>query len=201
MAAKTGLINTLQLLRGKIDTAQIKLGRTSSYEIPTHTVTRNERDRVIRTVSEELRGTATSQPADIFSYIRTAVQNAAFSRQDNLRIMEMVPELKAATKIIIPSIMAPNDLRTASMSFRCESKRLSDAQRKEVVTIITEHFLKEYELEQKLPDMIKEAYYIAGSKPLVVIPVSELRRRFADKDAIMNTQNGNFTLDRKHPNI
>lgn len=116
--------------------------------------------------------------ASMLSMADAIGQSIAERRMDADEILRMVPEINQAASIVIPSILAPNDMRNGDLSFACDAPGLSDTQRDQIASRVSAYFNEEFKLNTRLREWLHETLYRTGAKPLLVVPQSELDRQF-----------------------
>ena len=111
---------------------------------------------------------------DIYNRIKNLKEN-------NKNIIKLFPDIELAIQILVSSILSPKKMTDISLNYRL-SKNFSN----ESIVIanllytIKEYITFEYELEEKLPDIIREALFESGSYVLTIIPESSV-------DEVINT--------------
>lgn len=138
-----------------------------------------ERDEMLKLVNRSNNGAldSTVSPQSYFGAVsRKSIQDTL----DNERIIQMAPEISLAASVMIPSILAPNDMREGVVQFVCDSELLTPAQKKKVGDTITDFVEKHFSFSAQLPKWIEEAMYRSGAKAFMVMPISELYRKMTD---------------------
>ena len=145
------------------------------------TLTRSERANLIQRVATA-RDTMHQMPNNdgLITLLQTVSRDVAARKITNEQIEATAPEILQAASIIIPLIMAPNELRHSATAIQCSLTQLSSDQQQKIGQAVTEYFDKHYQLQNRLPRYIKAAKYGEGAQPVLVIPTSELDRQFND---------------------
>lgn len=120
-------------------------------------------------------------------YVKSISRDIARDRIENDRIMEMAPEISQAATIMIPSIMAPNDLRESEIRITCDSKDLEPDQQKKISDDLTKFFEDTLNFSTELPKWIEAALYRAGSKPLLLVPLGVFDEKLSRKQDMLGT--------------
>ena len=135
--------------------------------------------------------TSTSRPRSGLesykSYMIPLTKQIAQLRLDNETMCMLAPEIKTAETIVIPSIMSPTDLKDGTITLLSTSKLLDDATNLRISELLDAHFNAGMGLSIKLQEWIREALYGAGSKPIMVLPISELDTVINDPTAVQYT--------------
>lgn len=121
------------------------------------------------------------------SYMIPLTKQIAQLRLDNETMSVLAPEIKTAETIVIPSIMSPTDLKDGSITLLSTSKLVDAATNERISELLDAHFNDGMGLSIKLQEWIREALYGAGSKPILVLPISELDTIINDPTAIQYT--------------
>lgn len=186
-------VDVLDALRGQFNPKDIAPVNTDAFRVSPSIITTHERDDLLTTLM------STSRPIEprgmsFPEYLRSTSREIARIRVENERIRIMAPEIAQAASIMIPAIMAPNDLRDSAVKIVCKSTKLTDAQQVSIGTYLTQWFDTNMSLSVNLPKWIDEALYGAGSKPLLVIPVTAFEDAVGDasKDIIPITSLESF---------
>lgn len=139
-----------------------------------------ESSELIKRVSQSTGMLASRRGIDSYGkYIKPLTQQIAQTKLDNEAIRILAPEIRTAENLVIPSIMSPTDLKDGDIKITSTSKMIDELQNNRISEILDKHFNKTLNMSAKLPEWIREALYGAGSKPLLVLPITEL-------DIIMN---------------
>lgn len=137
--------------------------------------------RMMETAPHQIRGTDPTR-----RYIGPLSKKIAQLKLDNEAMSILAPEIKLAENIVIPSIISPTDMRDGEITLISTSSLLDDDTNARISEVLDKHFNKYLKLSTKLPAWIREALYGAGSKPLLVLPITELDIIMNDPDAIIS---------------
>jgi len=122
---------------------------------------------------------------DLTSYFEKLARTISDTRSENLKISQMTPEISQASKIMISSIMSPNDLRPSGINISVNHSSLNSDHTKRINEYLNNFFNEVLDLKNKVPEWINEALYESGAKPILILPISELDRKFNDpKDMV-----------------
>lgn len=164
----------------------LSIPKTTLRTTDPQSVSTGERDTIITRLSQD----RTPSPAqgggmDAFRhYIQPLTREIAATKLDNKAIERLAPEVIAAKTIVIPSILSPNDLQDGKITLQSTSV-LVDVQSNACISkLLDDHFNHTLKLSEKLADWIDESLYGAGSKPLLVLPITELDTLMMDPDAV-----------------
>ena len=93
---------------------------------------------------------------------------------DNRGMMELLPDLILAKRILVSSILSPKDLVAVQLRLHSDEGELDDEVRSEVLDYIEEHFRTTFPLEERLTKILEDCLFETGSYALAVIPETTL---------------------------
>ncbi|EKD89653.1 MAG: Virion structural protein [uncultured bacterium] len=104
----------------------------------------------------------------IYNKIRTIKDN-------NENITKLFPDIELAIQILISSILSPKKMTDIQLNYRLENtENISPVLTSQILTLIEDYINKNYDLEEKLPDIIREALFETGAYITAVIPESSV---------------------------
>ncbi len=172
------LPNTLAILDGSATrpTDVTLLKRPDKTAIPVAA-----RERAVKSLGRIMDASARNSGADVMGYARQTVTVSAASSIENLQIIESIPEVQQAIyKIIIPSIISPNDFKEDNVTYRSTCTDISEEKNTQIAKMIRKRFEDEMKLSSSYGEWIAHAKYIYGAKILVTIPLSSMEDMFAE---------------------
>lgn len=179
---KSRLSSLLNTIAGRYPASTLKPIDPKIFSPSQKVISDNERDKLLQLSSR----TTSEIPQTGYSaveYFKNISQQLASERIENDRIIQMAPEISLAASIMIPSIMAPNDLREDAIPITCEVEG-DESKGKEITEFATKFFEEKFHFSTSVPKWIYEAMYRSGAKPLLVIPLSTLYEKLTDKTAL-----------------
>lgn len=93
---------------------------------------------------------------------------------DANNILETMPDIEHAMQIMVSGILSPSDLRSPKPTFIVEDTSLDSGLMSELLTVIQEHFTKEYKIDEWFADALEDALFKTGSYPLMIVPENSL---------------------------
>ena len=94
-------------------------------------------------------------------------------KQSNEYIMKLFPDIELAIQILVSSILSPKKMTDTQLNYSLESDiRLDASVSSKFLQSLSDYLNKEYKLEDKLPDIIREALFETGAYVYAVIPES-----------------------------
>lgn len=92
-------------------------------------------------------------------------------KQSNEYIMKLFPDIELAIQILVSSILSPKKMTDTQINYSLESDiKLDSAVSSKFLQELSKYLNKEYKLEDKLPDIIREALFETGAYVYAVIP-------------------------------
>lgn len=152
-------------------------------------ISESDRDKILA-IAYRSNATAPNTGNNALEYFQGLSKKKAVDRIENDRIISMAPEISLAASIMIPSIMAPNDLREDKIPITCALDGVDPVKIAEISEYATNYFEEKFHLSTTVPKWIYEAMYRSGSKPLLIIPLTTLYKKLTDKDAFVASTEG-----------
>lgn len=111
---------------------------------------------------------------DMFNRIRSLKQN-------NKNIVKLFPEIELAIQILVTSILSPKKMTDIQLNYKLNKTfSMNPTISGEILEKIKEYVNESYELEDKLPEIVREALFTSGAYALAIIPESSV-------DDVINT--------------
>lgn len=108
------------------------------------------------------------------SKLQQMMERITTASNDNLAMMELLPDLKLVKRILVPSILSPKDLSSCELRLTVDSSQYTEEIDIELVDDIENHFRSTFDLEGKLSTILDEALFDTGSYCSLVVPESSL---------------------------
>jgi hypothetical protein len=119
--------------------------------------------------------TITAALDGISGYTKSVIDDVSSKATNNAKIIALLPEVRKAISIMIPSIMSPNDLRgSANISIISTCQDLTPDANTQIAKLITSYIEDQMHLETNLPMWIKDALYKDGAKAILILPIDEV---------------------------
>lgn len=165
-----------------------KIASTDASTRPTRTLyTTAERDRLLTLAKQAQPVQPTNTGVDPEAYFGALSRKSITDTLDNERIIQMAPEISLAASIMIPSILSPNDMRAGVINIVCEGGDITEDQKSEISSYLTDLFESRLNLSAMLPKWIYQAMYRSGATPLLVLPLKTLMDEMDDKTQYIET--------------
>lgn len=103
---------------------------------------------------------------DIFKIFKYNKDKSAL----NETIFEVLPNIKLAIEIVVSSILSPNDMRKTVLTYNLDGKYIPVVLTTVVANKIKDYITQNYNIEDKLYNIIEESMFIKGSYTELIIP-------------------------------
>ena len=90
--------------------------------------------------------------------------------RNNDNIVELFPDTELSIQILVSSIISPNDLLTTKINFNSPDIKLPTDIKQTLTATIKNYVESEYNIETKLPKIVREALFTKGAYIEVIIP-------------------------------
>lgn len=96
-------------------------------------------------------------------------------RQNNRNIIKLFPDIELSIQIIVSSILSPKKMTDIQFNYKLNKEfSISPTVSTELLELIKKYVNDNYELEDKAPEIIKEALFNSGACPYVILPESSV---------------------------
>lgn len=103
---------------------------------------------------------------------------------DNEHTLQLFPELDQGIRIIIDGMMAPKDMTSVDINFSLPNDLKVSPLASKLIPIIEETMSKDFNLKDKMPDMLYRVLAIDGSEPHMIIPESSVDDMINDRKTV-----------------
>lgn len=102
-------------------------------------------------------------------------------KQNNKNIIKLFPDIELAIQILVSSILSPKKMTDIQLNYKLDKNfDINTVAVANIIEKVKTYINDEYELEEKLPEILREALFNSGAYALAVIPESSV-------DEIINT--------------
>lgn len=92
-------------------------------------------------------------------------------KNNNKNIIKLFPDIEMGIQILVSSILSPKKMTDTQLNYSLKKKfTINPTVSSEILEIIKNYFNDEYELEDKLPEIIREALFTSGAFVYSIIP-------------------------------
>lgn len=114
-----------------------------------------------------------------FNINRTALESLynriRVTKQNNEHIIKLFPDIELAIQILVSSILSPKKMTDIQLNYKInKSLNISPTISGKFITTVKEHINSEYELEDKLSEIVREALFTSGAYIQAIIPESSV---------------------------
>ena len=97
------------------------------------------------------------------------------TKQNNKNIIKLFPDIELAIQILVSSILSPKKMTDIQLNYKLQKKiTISPTVSSELLTLVKDYINENYELEDNLSDIIREALFNSGAYVMAVIPESSV---------------------------
>lgn len=108
--------------------------------------------------------------------------------KNNEDILQLFPDMELAIRILVSSILSPNDMISNKLSFNSPNIKITGNVKQAITKTIEEYIGDNYKLEDNLYNIIKESLFVKGAYIEAIIPESSV------DDVINGYVNNNKTI-------
>lgn len=141
------------------------------------------------------RKTKSGMPAPDTVKLKSRSKSIAKETADIDAITEMLPEIERAMSILESAILSPKDLLDPSLMYRVGEHVESEAAGA-FITIVADYLNLNFDLNEQLPDILRNALHRTGSYIYAVLPESTVDD-IINSDDVMATEGFTDRLDRR----
>lgn len=174
---KFRLTNIINTLRGDIDFTQPSTDLVAPAAYGTSELISNDHKRKILsgalTSIERTRRHSTNS-GTILGLVQSSLSKVGADRLENRKILQLMPEVDKAARLIVASIFSPNDLSRQSISVTFDSDGLSESVVDDLQKMATNFFQKKMNLKTAAPSWVYQYGYETGAAVFAVIPIESL---------------------------
>lgn len=91
-----------------------------------------------------------------------------------MNIGEMLPDIELIKRLLVSSIISPQDMVTSDINFQSVTKAIAGKLHSDLQAYMTSHFTEKYPVKKILPKALEAALFTHGSYPLAVIAENAL---------------------------
>ena len=102
-------------------------------------------------------------------------------KQNNKNIIKLFPDIELAIQILVSSILSPKKMTDIQLNYKLDKNfKINTVALANIIEKVKTYMNDEYELEEKLPEILREALFNSGAYALAIIPESSV-------DEVINT--------------
>lgn len=173
-ASGSRVSNIMGILRGNFDIKQptVEKVTTASYGSE-ELISSQERSKIL---SGSLRAVdnVTRQPAtagSLMSMVQGSLSHVGKERLENRQILQLMPEVDKAARLMVASIFSPNDLTRHNIAVKFDCNDISEVHRERLNEIATNFFQQQLNLKTQAPSWVYQFGYETGACVFAIIPL------------------------------
>lgn len=185
------VFNIIELLRGNIDFSG---ARTTEEVTPVaygsgELISVEARSKILSGAFRAVDSNAQRLPTtagSLLNIVQNSLSQVTQSRLENRKILQLMPEVDKAARLMVASIFSPNDLSRNRITVTFDCDDISDEHKVRLTDAASDFFQKRLNLKTEAPRWVYQFGYEAGSVIYAVIPL----RSFAkiQEDSYIGTE-------------
>ena len=96
--------------------------------------------------------------------------NISTKMEESRAIQAMVPEIRKTRNVLVPSILAPNDMYSEDVTVTVDCPKLDDTITTNINSLLTKHVNTKLNIGARMSEWIGEALFDNGATPVMVMP-------------------------------
>lgn len=125
----------------------------------------------------------------LISYSSQVNSKITSNADENKRLIKIFPELNQAMQLVLACITSPSDLQQNRININIgDIDGLQRDVKVRIVELLTDYYEDELHLSTNLPKWIKNALYIYGSQPLLLLPTKTLSSMLNDYTSLSSVE-------------
>ena len=125
----------------------------------------------------------------ILTYLEQVSDNTHTKIEELRNLTIVAPEIKLSKRVIVSTIMSPQDLQTNVVNITMDYEGLSEDVKNDLLDKLNKFFNNEYHLASKLNDWLQTAGFEEGAKAILVLPKHELDVQNTIADVLASKEN------------
>lgn len=114
------------------------------------------------------------------------------NRNNNKNIMKLFPDIELCVQILVSSILSPKKMTDVQLIYKLKKDfKFPPTVTAGILQTLQTYMAEEWELEEKLPEIVREALFSSGSYSMAVIPESSVDE-VINKDIISSFSTENY---------
>lgn len=106
-------------------------------------------------------------------YFEQISDDSSMSVRESEEVLSALSDLSIAKRILVNSIISPNDMISKELTYGCSTKLFGDVT-PALLDVIRDHFDNVYKIKDDLGDMLEKALFLEGCYISVVLPESSI---------------------------
>lgn len=114
--------------------------------------------------------------AGVMGIVQSSLSKVGNERLENRKILQLMPEVDKAARLMIASTFSPNDLSRQHIPVVFDISEIPDAQRKRLNDHATDFFQKKLNLKTSAPAWVYQFGYETGAAIFAIVPLRAIER-------------------------
>lgn len=85
-------------------------------------------------------------------------------------LFQLLPDTELAMQVLVSSIISPKDLVSTEINYSVEPGSVPPEVASAALEVIRDHFENNHKIGEMLPEMLRDALFLTGSYPMMVLP-------------------------------
>lgn len=164
--------NIIGLLRGNFDfKTKEEAPSETTYPSP-ELISREERTKLLGGTLHHETKHRQVQAGSLMNIVQGTMSKIGQERIENRKILELMPEVDKAARLMIASIFSPNDLTRSTIPVTFSNSSINEGHKKRLEDYAEDFFQKKLNLKTAAPSWVYEYGYETGSTIFAIIPLT-----------------------------
>lgn len=108
--------------------------------------------------------------------------------EDAENVFKLFPDIQLAAQIIVSSIISPKDMLGQALNYNFDAGDYNPEMTSQIIDLIREEVNKTYGLEDEIYDIVKDALFMSGSHPKLILPEAAIDHVINNSETVMATE-------------
>lgn len=119
--------------------------------------------------------TQRTSAASVMALVQSSLGKASAERAENRKILQLMPSVAKAARLMVASTFAPNDMSAQEIQFVFDAEDLTPTQQEDLATAASVFFQKKLRLMTSAPKWAYEWAYESGASIHAIIPIRSFK--------------------------
>lgn len=171
--------NIMGLLRGNFDFKKTVEAPVSTVAYgKAELVSAEMRTKILQGAFRSIPQTDNSKvtPSSVLGIVQASFNRVGSDRAENRKILQLLPEVNKAARLIVASIFSPNDLSRQNIQVVFDSPHLDQEINERLNIMATDYFENNLQLKRHAPSWVFQAGYETGSAIFAIVPLASFAK-------------------------
>lgn len=173
------LSNIMSYVRGNVELpANTNKARTRAYGSK-ELISAKQRTEILSDAFEatETHNTQQLSQAAIVNIVKNSLTKIGRTRAENRKILQLMPNVERAARLMVATIMSPNDLSRNDIEITFDVEEdIPEAYKTRLGTAATDFFNKKLNLKKSMPSWLYQAGYESGASVFAIVPLRSFEK-------------------------